>query len=72
MVDQNKRVKETEAAQKLTETLERWLGESQTPELSQEMEEQLKKFSVGPAFVDWFKGLLRRRSHSELRQYVHV
>jgi hypothetical protein len=70
LVDQNKRVKETEAAQKLTETLERWLGESQTPELSQEKEEQLKEFPVGPGFVDWVKGLLRLRSLPELTRYV--
>jgi hypothetical protein len=72
LVELNKRVKETEAAQKLQEALEKWLGDSQTQELSQEKEEQLKEFPVEPGVVDWIKGLFRLKSRPDLTRCVRL
>jgi hypothetical protein len=46
LVELDKRVAETEAAQKLRAKLESWLGDSQTRGLSKEKEEELKEFLV--------------------------
>ncbi|RXW23604.1 hypothetical protein EST38_g2276 [Candolleomyces aberdarensis] len=64
LVELGKRVAETEAAQKLREKLESWLGDPQTKDLSQEKEEQLKEFPVDDGFVDRVKRLFRLKSDS--------
>ncbi|KAJ2915304.1 hypothetical protein MD484_g5113, partial [Candolleomyces efflorescens] len=65
LVNLNKRVKETDAAQELTETLEKWLGDCQIQELSEEKEEELKKISNEPGLLDWVKGLFRLKRNPD-------
>jgi hypothetical protein len=65
LVDLNKRVAETEAAQKLRETLESWLGDPEAHDLSEEKEAKLKEFRVDGGFVDWVKGLFWLKSHRD-------
>ncbi|KAJ2915301.1 hypothetical protein MD484_g5092, partial [Candolleomyces efflorescens] len=66
LVDLNMRVEETEAAQALSEMMQRWFGDSQTQEASEETEEEQRKFPVERGLVDRVKRLFQLKSHPDL------
>jgi hypothetical protein len=67
LVELDKRVAETEAAQKFRAKRENFLGEPHTQDLSNDKEEELNEFHAGASFVRWVKGLFllkKRRKFS--------
>ncbi|KAJ2928592.1 hypothetical protein H1R20_g8529, partial [Candolleomyces eurysporus] len=72
LVDEDKRVVETEAGKKLVATLQSWVIDSEIQELSPEKEEELKGsgFSADGHFWDGVKAIFRRNKNRKSSNFV--